>query len=214
MRGDEPALHGDLGCRRQACSHGPRGSSSRSGPCCSACGRGLHRNREADRDFRRPRREHHEEPGTAVSGRPEAGYGPAACPSAVRTGTTWPSGRTWTSRDSLQANPYFQSYWSYVYLTLSSSFERELPLWLGRGLCDLFANTIVRDKDVQLGRVIPWHLETLREGSRLRLAAVLAADRRVSAGRSAQTSRDCSTPRRGRSCTTWHSVRTARTCRS
>jgi hypothetical protein len=79
--------------------------------------------------------------------------------------------------DSLQANPYFQSYWSYVSLTLSSSFERELPLWLGRGLCDLFANTIVRNKDVQLGRVVPWHLETLREGSRLRLAAVLAADR-------------------------------------
>ncbi|MCU0250720.1 MAG: hypothetical protein MUE61_10950, partial [Vicinamibacterales bacterium] len=65
--------------------------------------------------------------------------------------------------DSLQANPYYQSYWSYVYLTLAASFERELPLWLGRGLSDLFANTIVREKDVQLGRVIPWHLETLRE---------------------------------------------------
>lgn len=80
--------------------------------------------------------------------------------------------------DSLQANPYFQSYWSYVYLTLAASFERELPLWLGRGLSDLFANTIVREKDVQLGRVIPWHLETLREGSRLRLTTILAADRR------------------------------------
>jgi len=79
--------------------------------------------------------------------------------------------------DSLQANPYYQSYWSYVYITLRSSFERELPLWLGRGLSDMFANTIVREKDVQVGRVVPWHLETLREGSRMRLAAVLAVDR-------------------------------------
>ena len=78
--------------------------------------------------------------------------------------------------DSLEANPYYQSYWSYVYITLRSSFEHELPLWLGRGLSDMFANTIVREKDVQVGRVVPWHLATLREGSRMRLAAVLAVD--------------------------------------
>jgi len=79
--------------------------------------------------------------------------------------------------DSLQANPYFQSYWSYVYITLQSSFDRELPMWLGRGLSDVFANTIVREKDVQLGRVVPWHLRTLREGSRLQLATLLSVDR-------------------------------------
>jgi hypothetical protein len=64
-----------------------------------------------------------------------------------------------------------------VYITLGSSFERELPMWLGRGLSDVFANTIVREKDVQVGRVVPWHLETLRERSRLRLPVVLGADR-------------------------------------
>ena len=79
--------------------------------------------------------------------------------------------------DSLQANPYFASYWSFVYITLESSFQRELPMWLGRGLSDLFANTIVREKDLQVGRVVPWHLRTLSEGVRLRLPAVLAADR-------------------------------------
>lgn len=79
--------------------------------------------------------------------------------------------------DSVEANPYYQSYWSYVYITLRSSFERELPLWLGRGLSDVFANTIVREKDVQVGRVVPWHLETLREGSWMRLATVLTVDR-------------------------------------
>jgi hypothetical protein len=88
---------------------------------------------------------------------------------AVRTDVAEP--------DSLGANPYFPSYWSFVYITLESSFGRELPMWLGRGLSDVFANTIVREKDIQLGRVVPWHLQTLREGARVRLPVVLAADR-------------------------------------
>jgi hypothetical protein len=79
--------------------------------------------------------------------------------------------------DSLEANPFFSSYWSYVYISLRSLFGRDLPMWLGRGLSDLFANTIVREKDVQLGRVVPWHLNMLRDGSRLRLATVLSVDR-------------------------------------
>jgi hypothetical protein len=31
-------------------------------------------------------------------------------------------------------NPYMNAYWSYVALVLDSSFERDLPLWLQRGL--------------------------------------------------------------------------------
>ena len=82
-----------------------------------------------------------------------------------------------TEPDSLQANPYFQSYWSFVYITLESIFDRELPLWLGRGLSDVFANTIVRGKDLQVGRVVPWHLAPLREGHWLPLTTVLGVDR-------------------------------------
>jgi hypothetical protein len=82
-----------------------------------------------------------------------------------------------TEPDSLNANPYYQSYWSYVYITLASTFERDIPLWLGRGLSDVFANTIVRDKDIQVGRVVPWHLDTLRSRPRLRLPELLAAGR-------------------------------------
>jgi hypothetical protein len=67
--------------------------------------------------------------------------------------------------DSLKANPYFQSYWSYVYITLDSSFERELPMRLGRGLSDVFANTIVREKDIQVGGVVPWHLQGPRKSA-------------------------------------------------
>jgi tetratricopeptide (TPR) repeat protein len=79
--------------------------------------------------------------------------------------------------DSTAANPYFQTYWSYVYLVLEWSFEKPLPLWFARGLSDFFANTIVRDKDIQVGRVVPWHLRELNAGPLLPLATVMPVDR-------------------------------------
>jgi len=79
--------------------------------------------------------------------------------------------------DSVAANPYFQTYWSYVYLVLEWSFEKPMPLWFGRGLSDFFANTIVRDKDIQVGRVVPWHLRELNAGRVLPLATVMGVDR-------------------------------------
>jgi len=80
--------------------------------------------------------------------------------------------------DSIAANPYFSTYWSYVYLVLEWSFEKPLPLWFGRGLSEFFANTIVRAKDIQVGRVVPWHLRELNEAPLLPLATVMSvADR-------------------------------------
>lgn len=79
--------------------------------------------------------------------------------------------------DSTQANPYFQTYWSYVYLVLNASFVKPLPLWVARGTSDFFANTIVRDKDIQVGRVPRWHLDTLGRTALLPLATVSAVDR-------------------------------------
>ncbi|RPJ76812.1 MAG: hypothetical protein EHM24_01440, partial [Acidobacteria bacterium] len=79
--------------------------------------------------------------------------------------------------DSVAANPYFSTYWSYVYLVLEWSFEKPLPLWFGRGLSEFFANTIVRSKDIQVGRVVPWHLRELNEGRLLPLATVMGVDR-------------------------------------
>src|SRR5512133_1536131 len=51
---------------------------------------------------------------------------------------------------------------------------------MGRGMSAFFANTIVRDKDLQLGRVVPWDLRTLRETPLLPLATVLRVDRQSS----------------------------------
>lgn len=53
-------------------------------------------------------------------------------------------------------------------------------MWLDRGLSEFLANTIVRRKDVLVGRVVPWHLRLLRERHLLPLSTVLAADRQSS----------------------------------
>src|SRR4029077_13640300 len=62
-------------------------------------------------------------------------------------------------------NPYMTAYWSYVSVILRSSLDRDLPLWFERGMSDVFSNTIVRDNSIQLGRVIPWHLQRLQRGT-------------------------------------------------
>ncbi|HEY5906527.1 MAG TPA: hypothetical protein VIZ31_00710 [Vicinamibacteria bacterium] len=79
--------------------------------------------------------------------------------------------------DEMRVNPYRMAYWSYVMLVLGQSFEQELPLWFARGLTEVFANTIVRDDDVELGRVIPWQVRRLREGHFLSFAKLRSVDR-------------------------------------
>jgi hypothetical protein len=90
---------------------------------------------------------------------------------ALRTDTPEP--------DSVEANPYFQTYWSYVYLVLRASFGDDIPLWFGRGFSDFLANTIVRSKDVQIGRLVPWHFRELRQWRLLPLQQILAGDRQA-----------------------------------
>jgi tetratricopeptide (TPR) repeat protein len=80
-------------------------------------------------------------------------------------------------QDREGVNPFITAYWGYVSLILDSSFDRDLPLWYSRGLAEVFANTIIREKEVQVGRLIPWHLERLREGGRLSVDQLLAVDR-------------------------------------
>lgn len=85
--------------------------------------------------------------------------------------------RTDVKIDGIDTNPYRSSYWSYVALTLTSSIPHELPLWYYRGLAEVFSNTLIRDKDVQIGRILPWHLERLRERVPLKLDELLGATR-------------------------------------
>jgi Tfp pilus assembly protein PilF len=85
--------------------------------------------------------------------------------------------RTDVNVEDIGMNPYRSSYWSYVGLTLTSSIPHDLPPWYSRGLAEVFSNTIVRTKDVQVGMIIPWHLQRLRDLPPLRLAELFAIDR-------------------------------------
>jgi tetratricopeptide (TPR) repeat protein len=80
-----------------------------------------------------------------------------------------------STRGTINVNPYISSYWSYVAMVLQSTYEGELPPWFQRGLTEVFSNTIVGDKQIDIGHVIPWHLERLRERSRPALDVMLAA---------------------------------------
>ena len=79
--------------------------------------------------------------------------------------------------DDVDTNPYRSSYWSYVGLTLHASIPYDLPLWYSRGVSEVFSNTIVRNKEVLIGPIIPWHLERLRERPPLKLEELFAAGR-------------------------------------
>jgi tetratricopeptide (TPR) repeat protein len=79
--------------------------------------------------------------------------------------------------DALLLNPYTSAYFAYVHLIFTSSFDRDMPLWFSRGLAGVLSNTIVQGNEILLGPPIPWHLERLREGARLRLKELVAVTR-------------------------------------
>ena len=78
-------------------------------------------------------------------------------------------------RDTL--NPHITAYFAYVSLVLQSSFGRQMPLWFSRGLSGVLSNTIVRDNYILLGPPIPWHLDRLRERTRLPLGQLVNVTR-------------------------------------
>jgi tetratricopeptide (TPR) repeat protein len=80
-----------------------------------------------------------------------------------------------STRGAVNVNPYITSYWSYVAMVLQSTFDQDLPPWFHRGLTEVFSNTIVREREILVGLLIPWHLERLRERSRPPLDVMLSA---------------------------------------
>lgn len=79
--------------------------------------------------------------------------------------------------NDVRVNPYFNAYRAYVHIVLAASFDRPLPPWLSTGMSELLGNLRVRDSDVFLGRLVPWHIELLRQREGLPLAALIAMDR-------------------------------------
>ncbi len=73
-------------------------------------------------------------------------------------------------------SPYQSAYWSYSAQALGET-SRALPEWLVRGLAEVLSNTLVRDKEIQVGRTLPENLRLLRTRPRLALKDVVATAR-------------------------------------
>jgi tetratricopeptide (TPR) repeat protein len=70
-------------------------------------------------------------------------------------------------------NPYESAYWGYASQALQDT-SRAWPSWLSRGMAAVVSNTLVRDQEIQLGRVLPQHLSYLRERGRMPLKDVVS----------------------------------------
>ncbi len=87
---------------------------------------------------------------------------------AVRTDLAEPS--------NPDENPYQSAYWSYVSSVLGRSFPGRQPDWFHRGICEVWSNTRVRDKEIHVGRVVRANVERTRQGGLVRLDEFLSAD--------------------------------------
>ena len=81
-----------------------------------------------------------------------------------------------TGSDEIGENPYLLAYEGYVSIVLNASFPGTLPLWFKRGLQTFYGNTLVREKDVHIGRLVKRYLALLNEGGRYTIPQLMAIE--------------------------------------
>ena len=72
-------------------------------------------------------------------------------------------------------NPYQIVYHEYTHAIMNLNF-RDLPIWLGEGLAEFYGNSAIHDKEVEIGKISPYHLQILQENRLIPIAALLSAD--------------------------------------
>jgi tetratricopeptide (TPR) repeat protein len=105
----------------------------------------------------------------------------------LRPGSFWVTGRDCMfvalrtdvrEPDEAGSNPYQTAYWSYAHAVFTRSFPRVLPFWYSRGVAEVMSNTVVREKELHVGRVIQDNLKLMQSQGSIPLEEFLAADRR------------------------------------
>lgn len=74
-------------------------------------------------------------------------------------------------------NPYQTAYWNYVSLVFHRSLPPGTPQWYSRGVTEVLSNTIVREKEIHVGRLMDHHLRRMREQPHIPLAEFLGVTR-------------------------------------
>lgn len=80
--------------------------------------------------------------------------------------------------DDVGENPYQTAYWCYVSAVLHRSLPVSIPAWYARGVTEVLSNTIVREKELHVGRLINGHLQTLYQRALIPLDEFLAVSGR------------------------------------
>jgi len=72
-------------------------------------------------------------------------------------------------------NPYHLVYHEYTHAIMNLNFQG-LPVWLNEGLAEYFGNSVIQDKDVEIGKVPAYHLQTLQQERLIPIDTLLLAD--------------------------------------
>src|SRR5258708_6605160 len=78
-------------------------------------------------------------------------------------------------RTNIEAdNPYEVVYHEYTHAIMNLNF-RGLPVWLGEGLAEYFANSAIHDKEVEIAKISPYHLQVLQSTRLIPVDALMQA---------------------------------------
>ena len=72
-------------------------------------------------------------------------------------------------------NTYEIVYHEYTHAIMNLNF-RDLPIWLGEGLAEFYGNSTIHDKEVEIGKVSPSHLQILQQNRLIPIDALMSAD--------------------------------------
>lgn len=86
-----------------------------------------------------------------------------------------------------EVTPNYNLYRSYVGLLLSSGLGRRLPSWLWAGLGEVLGNTMVRDREILIGRPVPWQFRRFIENPRMPLRRILVGENDPSLSKDEET---------------------------
>ena len=79
--------------------------------------------------------------------------------------------------DLATENPYYVVYHEYTHAIMGLNY-RGLPVWLNEGLAEYFGNSVIEEKDVEIGKVPAYHLQTLQQQQLIPIETLLQADER------------------------------------
>ena len=71
-------------------------------------------------------------------------------------------------------NPYEVVYHEYTHAIMNLNFQG-LPIWLGEGLAEYYGNSAIHDKEVEIGKIAPYHLAVLQSTRLIPIDALMQA---------------------------------------